>query len=134
MWLDWVSNLGPLALESDVLPTALSSLARTSRSQKLKPTTLNRVFLCRSINTWYCNTSSLRDASITFTWCDHVAFNNFPRCRERYVPGILAHYLVSFFFFFKNVLTKNPKTNFWEGRWGGHKTAENHPQEMTQAL
>ena len=26
MWLDWVSNLGPLAPESDVLPTALSGL------------------------------------------------------------------------------------------------------------
>ena len=25
---DWVSNLGPLALESDVLPTALGSPAR----------------------------------------------------------------------------------------------------------
>ena len=23
MWPDWVSNLGPLALESDALPTAL---------------------------------------------------------------------------------------------------------------
>ena len=27
MWPDRVSNLGPLALESDVLPTALRSLA-----------------------------------------------------------------------------------------------------------
>ena len=27
MWPDWVSNLGPLALESDALPTALCSLA-----------------------------------------------------------------------------------------------------------
>ena len=27
MWPDWVSNPGPLALESDALPTALCGLA-----------------------------------------------------------------------------------------------------------
>ena len=27
MWLDWVSSPGPLALESDALPTALRCLA-----------------------------------------------------------------------------------------------------------
>ena len=27
MWLDWVSNLGPLAVESDALQTALCTLA-----------------------------------------------------------------------------------------------------------
>ena len=27
MWTDWVSNQGPLALESDALPTALHYLA-----------------------------------------------------------------------------------------------------------
>ena len=28
MWLDWVSNLGPLAFESDALPTALRGPAK----------------------------------------------------------------------------------------------------------
>ena len=28
MWLDWIVNPGPLALESDVLPTGLCGLAK----------------------------------------------------------------------------------------------------------
>ena len=40
MWPGQVSNLGPLALESDVLGTALCSLAGPNRRQKIKKKTV----------------------------------------------------------------------------------------------
>ena len=45
--------------------------------------------VCVAASTRYCDTSSLRNAGITFTgWC-RVTFNDFPRFGESYVPGIL---------------------------------------------